>query len=705
MTKSLSELHSVKLPTTGEELALDNPQYFINRELSHLQFNARVLQQTLDERHPLLERLHFLLIFSGNIDEFYEIRVAGLKRQITYGREVTGSDGLHPLEILKQISTLCHELVDRQYKILNNTLLPALRKEKIRFLKRKDWSEKQAQWVHRFVRAEILPVISPIGLDPMHPFPQLVNKSLNMIVSLEGKDAFGRDSGLAIVPIPRSLPRIIPVPADISDEGDDFVFLSSMIHAHVEDLFPGMIAKGCYQFRITRNADLELGYEGMEDMANALKGELQSRRFGSAVRLEVADNCPDELATFLLKQFNLTPDELFRLAGPLNLTRLNALSEQINRPELSYLPFTPSLPDQIKRHKNLFDAIQVQDILLYHPFQSFTPVVDLLRQAAKDPNVLAIKQTLYRTGASSVLVEALVDAARNGKEVTAVVELRARFDEEENLLLANKLHEAGAVVIYGVLSHKTHAKMMLIVRREGKQLRRYVHLGTGNYHVSNARHYTDYSLLTCDADICGDTHKIFQQLTGMGKTVRIKKMLHAPFTLKRQLLHFIGNEIKAASEGKPSHIIIKINALTDATMIKALYKASKAGVKVDLIVRGICCLRPGIQGVSEHIKVRSIVGRFLEHSRVFYFENTEPQLYCSSADLMERNLDQRVETCFPIENPKLKSCVLKDLEYYLKDNSQAWMLMSDGSYALSQSVGDSPEIICAQRILLEKLLS
>lgn len=512
--------------------SVDDSSLYIHRELSQLQFNIRVLEQALDESYPLLERLKFLLIFSSNLDEFFEIRIAGLKKQITFAREQAGADGLLPHQALARISELVHEQVSRQYRILNETLLPELAKHQIRFIRRRHWTLKIKTWVRRFFRDEIAPIITPIGLDPTHPFPLLVNKSLNFIVELEGMDAFGRDSGLAIIPAPRLLPRIIRLPEDVGGEGDNYVFLSSMIHAHADDLFPGMKVKGCYQFRLTRNADLSVDTEDVEDLARALRGELFSRRYGDAVRLEVVDTCPQNLTNYLLKQFGLSESELYKVSGPVNLTRLFSVTGLESHPELQYPPFTPAIPRLLQKKENLFNVLSKLDVLLMHPFESFTPVIDLLRQAAKDPNVLAIKQTLYRSGANSEIVDALVEAARNGKEVTAVIELRARFDEESNLQLASRLQQAGAVVIYGVVGFKTHAKMMLILRREDGELRRYAHLGTGNYHAGNARLYTDYSLLTADVALCEDLHKLFNQLIGMGKTLRMKKLLHAPFTLE-----------------------------------------------------------------------------------------------------------------------------------------------------------------------------
>lgn len=682
---------------------VDDSALYIHRELSQLQFNIRVLEQALDESYPLLERLKFLLIFSSNLDEFFEIRVAGLKKQITFAREQAGADGLLPHQALARISEQVHEQVGRQYSILNDILLPELAKHDIRFIRRRYWTPKIKAWVRRFFRDEIAPIITPIGLDPTHPFPLLVNKSLNFMVELEGLDAFGRDSGLAIIPAPRSLPRIIRLPEEVAGAGDNYVFLSSMIHAHADDLFNGMKVKGCYQFRLTRNADLSVDAEDVEDLARALRGELFSRRYGDAVRLEVVDTCPTHLSNYLLKQFGLSENELYRVSGPVNLTRLFSVTGLASHPELQYPPFTPTIPKLLQKKENLFNVLGKLDVLLMHPFESFTPVVDLLRQAAKDPSVLAIKQTLYRSGANSEIVDALVEAARNGKEVTVVIELRARFDEESNLQLASRLQQAGAVVIYGVVGFKTHAKMMLILRREDGELRRYAHLGTGNYHAGNARLYTDYSLLTADVALCEDLHKLFNQLIGMGKTLRMKKLLHAPFTLKKNLLEMINREAAQAAEGKPAQIMAKVNSLTDPKVIRALYKASQAGVKIDLVVRGMCCLRPGVPGVSHNIHVRSIIGRFLEHSRIYYFLNGgDEKLYLSSADWMERNLDMRVETCFPVEGKKLVQRVKKELESYLSDNTQAWVLQADGSYVRLSPSGNQ-NARNAQAILLERL--
>ncbi|MDK2778081.1 MAG: polyphosphate kinase 1 [Pseudomonadota bacterium] len=692
---------------SNEEKIIDltSPEYYINRELSHLQFNIRVLEQALDESHPLLDRLFFLCIFSKNLDEFYEVRVANLTQQLTFAREQAGADGMHPQQVLSEIHTVCSATVDRQYHILNDTILPQLAQENIHFLRRADWSEPQREWVRAYFEESVQPLVSPIGLDPSHPFPRLVNKSLNFIVALEGKDAFGRETGMAIIPAPRSLPRIVRIPDELTTGGDHFIFLSSIIHEYADDLFPGMSVKGCYQFRVTRNADLDIDHEDTADLASALEDELHSRNFGEEMRLEVADNCPEDLANFLLQQFNLEQNDLYRVNGPVNLSRMMEVIGQINRPDLQYPPFTPGLPKHIKFNKSIFESLREKDVLLLHPFESFTPVVDLLREAAKDPHVRAIKQTLYRTGAKSEIVNALVDAARNGKEVTVVIELRARFDEEENLYLANRLQEAGAVVVYGVVGYKTHAKMMLIVRKEGDRYKRYVHLGTGNYHAGNARAYTDYSFMTCDDSIGEDVHKVFQQLTGMGEALRVKKLFHAPFTLHKKLIEMIDRERAHAEDGKPALIRMKANGLTEPKVIRALYKASQAGVAVELIIRGMCCLRPGIPGVSENIRVRSVIGRFLEHSRVYYFlNNGKDEIYAASADLMERNLLNRVETAFPVESNKLKERMKSELEVYMRDNCQAWDLQPDGSYLRAQPAAEE-EVVKAQAILLETLAS
>lgn len=690
--------------STAEPIDLNQPELYINRELSLLKFQSRVLDQAKDESIPLLERLRFLCISSTNLDEFFEIRVAGLKHRAAVNIAKPAADGLSPSEVLAQISIEAHKLVEEQYRLLNEIVIPALAERKLRFIRRERWTQKQATWIRRYFNSELLPVLSPLGLDPAHPFPRVLNKSLNFIVSLEGKDAFGRASGLAIVQAPRSLPRLIQLPATLSGRSLAWVFLSSIIHAHVGDLFPGMRATGCYQFRVTRDSDLFVDTEEADDLMRALKGQLSSTRLGGTVRLEVADNCPEEVSTFLLEQFNLEKDDLYQVNGPVNLNRLLAICDSVDIAELKYPTFVPGLPNRLRKADDLFEVIRQGDVLLHHPFHSFAPIVNLLKQAAVDPHVLAIKQTLYRTGAGSVLVDALVEAALAGKEVTVVVELRARFDEAANIALATRLQEAGAHVVYGVVGHKTHAKMLMIVRREGRRLRRYVHLGTGNYHAGTARIYTDYGLLTCDKVLGDDVHRLFIQLTGLGRATKLKKILSSPFTLHKSMLALIERESEFARQGKEARIIAKMNSLVEPKIIRALYQASQAGVKIDLIIRGICCLRPGLNGISENIQVRSIVGRFLEHTRITYFHNNgEPEVYCASADWMDRNFFHRVETCFPIEDGSLRNHVIKDgLLVYLNDNAQAWILQSTGNYKqIKPASGKSRRV--AQQINLEKL--
>ena len=664
---------------------LKNPALYINRELSLLEFNRRVLEQAKSDDVPLLERLRFLCIAGSNLDEFFEIRVAGLKQQEALGATQRGPDNLSPSQQLRRVSARAHELVDEQYRILNDVLFPLLEAEGIRFLKRSQWSAgegSQEQWLGDFFRRELEPILTPIGLDPAHPFPRIINKNLTFIVTLEGKDAFGRNSGRAVVQAPRALPRVVRLPADRADGPDHFVFLSSIIHAHVDELFPGMKAVGCYQFRVTRNSDLFVDAEAVDDLLQAVEGELSSRRFGDAVRLELADGCPRDVGRFLMDQFSLREEDVYYCNGPVNLMRINQIPELVDRPDLKYPGFTPRVPKQMQKTPDVFTAIRAGDILLHHPFHSFAPVLDFLRGAAADANVLSIRQTLYRTGVDSSVVKVLLDAAQSGKEVLVVIELRARFDEAANIELATQLQEAGAQVVYGIVGYKTHAKMTLVTRREGDGLRRYAHLGTGNYHAGTARQYTDYGLLTADVELCSDVQSVFQQLTAMGRAGKLNKMLQSPFTLHQGILQHIAAEIANAKAGRKAGVVAKMNQLIETEVIQALYRASQAGVRVRLVVRGICSLRPGVPGVSENITVCSVVGRFLEHARVFLFENGgEPCVYLSSADWMGRNFFSRVETCFPILDAKVRRTVVKEgLEPYLRDNAQAWELCADGHY-------------------------
>ncbi len=670
------------------------PEHFLNRELSLLAFNRRVLGQAADAGVPLLERLRFLCIVSSNLDEFFEIRVAGLKEQIKLGAAAPSNDGLAPHEAFRLVSAQAHDLVEEQYDLLNHVVLPALDKQGIRFLKRSAWTEAQAAWIRDYFFREVMPVLTPIGLDPAHPFPRVLNKSLNFAVELEGRDAFGRSSGAAIVQAPRVLPRVIRLPEAIAGAPYGFVFLSSVLHAHVGELFSGMNVLGCYQFRVTRNSDLWVDEEEIKNLRVALQGELPQRHFGDAVRLEVADNCSEVMTDFLLQQFALGYEDLYRVPGIVNLVRLMQVPELVDRPDLKYPPFQPGLPKVLTKHYDVFASIRKQDILLHHPYQSFSPVVEFLEQAVDDPTVVAIKMTVYRTGTDSVLMELLLGAARQGKEVTVVVELMARFDEEANINWASRLEEVGAHVVYGVFGYKTHAKMLMVVRREegdgskgGGMLRRYVHLGTGNYHPRTAKLYTDFGLLTCSEALCADVNEVFKQLTGLGKASKLSHLLLAPFTLHTAMLAAIRAEADNARAGKRVRIIAKMNALLDPEIIEALYDASQAGVTIDLIVRGVCALRPGIEGLSDHISVRSVVGRFLEHTRVFYFYADGAQkMYLSSADWMERNFFRRIELCFPVLEPKLKRRILKEgLMPYLADNSQTWEMDEDGDYRRKRS--------------------
>ncbi|MFK3868895.1 polyphosphate kinase 1 [Psychrobacter faecalis] len=720
-TKTDSEL-STNLVKTEEELTASSskglseidwqrfddgsysPSSYINRDLSLLQFHLRVLAQAASPRHPLLERLFFLIIFSSNMDEFFEIRVAGIMQKLNMGDVSTSAHGMRPSEVLREISAVTHKAISEQYRILNEDILPALAQEDIRYLKRDELTPEQSAWMKQYFTEQVSPVLTPISIDPAHPFPRLVNKSLNFIATLEGKDAFGRDINLAIVPAPRSLPRVIRLPDELTGGKEHHVMLSAVIHEHIGELFPGMNVTGCHQFRLTRNADLDLA-EDVDDIAKALEGELENRRFGDKVRLEVTTDCPAPISDYLLNEFELHDNQLYRVNGPVNLTRLLF---DFNIPALRYQPFTHVVPkpfrrevDKLDKATSMFAAMRKSDVLVHHPFHAFSPIINLLWQAASDPKVLAIKQTLYRSGTNSEIVKALAAAARNGKEVTAVIELRARFDEASNIAVANYLQEAGAVVVYGIVGYKTHAKLMLIIRRENDKIRRYVHLGTGNYHAANAKVYTDYGLFSADPDISEDVHKIFQELTGMGKPANLKKLLHAPFTLHEKLMSFIDDEIAQAKAGKRAHIIIKVNALTERRLIDKLYDASQAGVKIELILRSMCCLRPQVKDLSENITVRSVIGRFLEHTRIYYFYNAGyERLYCGSADWMDRNLFHRVEVAFPIEDKKLFKQIYQDgLINYLHDNTQAWTLDGNGVWQQLQPAADEMPHIAQEHLL------
>lgn len=680
---------------------LNQPQLFINRELSLLEFNRRVLAQARQQSCPLLERLRYLCIVSSNLDEFFEIRVAGLIQQVEFGSIQRGPDNLSPQEQLDQIHKIAEELVVQQYQILNEQLIPELRSHDIYFLRRDEWNKKQKAWLSEYFHRELSPILNPIGLDPSHPFPRLLNKILNFVVTLDGQDAFGRYGRMAVVQAPRSLPRIFQLPPEVSSHQWDFVFLSSIIHDHVSELFQGMSITGCHQFRVTRNSDLWVDEEEITDLRRALEGELPSRRFGDEVRLEIDRDSPEKVREFLRKQFGLPPSGVYLCDGPVNLKRLNRIPDLVDRGDLKFSKLTPNIPKHLQDTSNIFAEIRKGDILLHHPFQSFLPVLEFVRQAASDPKVLAIRQTLYRTGADSPVVEALIEAASKGKEVLVVIELRARFDEADNIELATELQAAGAQVVYGVVGYKTHAKMIVVLRREALGLRRYVHLGTGNYHPETSRVYTDFGLLTCDPDIGEDVQQMFRQITSSGQSGQLRTLLQSPFTLYDAVCDHIHMEIENQLAGRPAGIIAKMNSLVEPGVIKELYRASQEGVPIKLIVRGICALRPNVPGISENIEVRSIVGRFLEHSRIFRFTNAgEPVTYLSSADWMARNFFARVETGFPIQDPNLSQQLYDDgLKPYLDDNSQAWVLQADGSYEPITATSDPTS---AQNFLLEK---
>ena len=667
---------------------------FIDRELSQLQFNRRVLAQAEDERIPLLERLRYLCIVSNNLDEFFEVRVASLLAK--------GNLAENPplAATLARISAECHELVTLQYQVLNNEVLPQLNSAGVHLLRHLDRNDAQRAWVKEYFEREVRPLLTPIGLDPAHPFPQVVNKSLNFIVSLSGKDAFGRGSAIAIVKAPRVLPRVIRLPDELSPDGVSFCLLSSIIHAHIDDLFSGRDVIAYSQFRVTRDSDLWVDEEEVKNLRQALKGELQGRQFGTSVRLEVASSCPPELSQFLLDQFALDHSRLYAVDGPVNLVCLSEMIDLVKLPALRFTPFVPGM-HQKTAHADIFEQLQKHDILLHHPFQSFQTVVDFIHVAANDPQVVAIKQTIYRTGMHSELMESLISAARQGKEVTVILELMARFDEEANINWADKLEHAGAQVVYGIVGLKTHAKMALVIRREESGLNMYAHLGTGNYHLSTTRLYTDFGLLTANKEIGAEVNEVFIHLTSLTKPKKLNHLWLAPFGLQSEIIKAIRNEAKIAKSGKPGRIIVKVNALVDESVIRALYAASHDGVKIDLIVRGACTLRPGVPGLSENIRVRSIIGRFLEHSRIYYFRNDlAHDVYLASADWMSRNLFRRIEVAFPVLDKALKRRVITEgLNPYLKDNSNAWELQPNGQYVRRKSRGALT--FSAQRHLME----
>ncbi|CAG1003178.1 polyphosphate kinase [Burkholderiales bacterium] len=656
-------------------------ELYLNRELSQLAFNWRVLEQARDPAVPLLERLRFVCILGSNLDEFVEIRMAGLRAQ-AFGEAGAGARSEGSRKLFAQVALATHQLVAAQYQTLNEDILPQLAAQGIRFLHHVERNERQRAWVADYFFREVKPLLTPIGLDPAHPFPQVFNKSLNFVVELSGRDAFGRDTSVAIVKAPRVLPRVIKLPPELGEVDLPFVLLSSVIRAHISDLFGGREVLAYSQFRVTRNSDLWLDEEEVKNLRQALSGELPQRHLGQAVRLEILADCPESLAQFLLTQFELEPMDLYRVNGPVNMVRLSEVIDQIDRPDLKYPRHLPGLPERLRGEPDMFTAIRRADVLLHHPYQSFDPVVDFLRQAAEDPRVVAIKQTVYRTGTHSVVMDALLEATRRGKEVTVVLELMARFDEEANINWAERLEQVGVQVVYGVVGLKTHAKLALVVRREEGGLRSYAHLGTGNYHPSTARLYTDFGLFTARREICNEVGEVFLHLTSLARVERLRRLWLAPFTLARRLIRAIHQEAQHARAGRPARIVARMNALLDEGVIGALYAASQAGVKIELIVRGACALRPGVPGLSDNISVRSIIGRLLEHSRVYYFFNDGAEdVYLASADWMGRNLHRRIEVAFPVLDAELKRRVIAEgLETYLADNRQTWVLEADGKY-------------------------
>ena len=680
----------------------------ISRELSTLAFNRRVLALAQDASIPLLERLRFLTNVASNLDEFFEIRVAGLMGHLRSKMPPPGVTLGELRSQYAQIAAAAHALVADQYVCLNAQVLPALAGHGVRLLRRSELTSAQRQWAATIFRDEVRPLLTPIGLDPAHPFPQVGNKSLNFIVELSGQDAFGRETSIAIVKAPRVLPRVMKLPTSLGAGDNAFLLLSAVLHEHLGDLFPGREVVSYSQFRVTRDADLWFDEEEVKNLRQALQGELPHRQFGMPLRLEVAEGCPEHLARLLLAQFELGDDELYRCDGPVNLTRLSALIDQVAIDELRYPPFVPARPAGLGEGDDILAAIRAGDVLLHHPYESFEPVVEFIRRAAADPDVVAIKQTVYRTGVNSVLMEALIDAARRGKEVTVVVELMARFDEEANINWAGRLEREGAQVVYGVFGLKPHAKLALILRREpsagGHRLVPYAHLGTGNYHPRTALQYTDFGLMTADADLCHDVNEVFLHITSLAKAARMRKLLLAPFTMHRRVLEMIRRETRHAREGRPARIIAKMNALVEEGVIRALVQASQAGVEIDLIVRGACALRPGVPGWSDNIRVRSILGRFLEHPRIWYFENDGAKdVWLSSADWMGRNLFRRIEVAFPVLDPAAKRRVIDEgLKACLADNRDAWLLDANGQWTREKPARRA-RARAAQDVLLARL--
>ena len=673
-----------------------DPSLYINRELSWLEFNQRVLEEGQDSKNPLLERLKFLCIVASNLDEFFEVRVAGLKQQRLSNISAPGPDALSPSEQLAAISVRVRKMVDDKYRLWNEDLVPKLEANNISFLRYDELTDEEKQYYSKYFESSVYPVLTPLAVDPVHPFPQLLNKSLNVAVELEGADL---NTNLAVVQVPRILPRLLPYKAGKSGMYR-YVFIGNLIQAHVDSLFHGVQVKGAYQFRVTRNSDLYLDEEETDNLLKAIELELRKRSRGNAVRLEVQKDCPDHITDQLLQTFDLTNDDLYQVDGPINFLRLMPVISEVDRPDLKFRPFVPAIVTAASHHEDIFSQIRRRPILLHHPYEGFQSVLDFIEQAAEDPDVLAIKQTLYRTSGDSQIVGSLAEAAESGKQVTVVIELKARFDEAANIKWARTLQEAGVHVVYGIVGLKTHAKLALVVRREEDGLRRYLHLGTGNYHPSTAKLYTDLGLLTCDPVLTNDSAELFNWMTGVSVFPELKKIKAAPKALHNFVIEMIDRETENAKKGKPAGIFGKVNSLVDTEVIQALYRASVAGVKTKLLVRGVCCLRSKVPGTSDNITVRSVIGRFLEHSRIYRFENAgHPEVYLASADWMARNFFRRVETCFPIEDQELRSRIDHLLETYWEDNVKAREQGLEPTYDRRPVEGDRVD---AQAIFLEQ---
>jgi polyphosphate kinase len=672
---------------------------FLDRDHSILAFNERVLDWARREQVPLLERLRYLCIVSSNLDEFFEVRMAPHLAAFNANEP----RGPQTADDYVRLSAQLHELVAQQYAIYNDELLPLLQKQGVELVSHGERDAAQRRWVKAFFEREVQPLLMPVGLDPAHPFPQVANKSLNFIVRLKGRDAFGRENEVAIVKVPRVLPRYVRVPGPKGSKKTVFVSISSLIRSHLADLFPGRQVTEFSQFRVTRHSDLAVDEEEVKNLRTALRVGLQHRHYGEALRLEVSAGCSEFLSSFLLEQFALPPQALFRVPGPVNLVRLNQLIDQVDQPALRFEQHTPGWPVQLVPGQSFFERMQQGDVLIHQPYESFDAVLAFLREAVNDPDVLAIKQTIYRTGSKAEMIELLREAVRRGKEVTAVVELKARFDEEANINYAERLESVGAQVVYGVVGLKTHAKMLLVTRREGGVLRRYGHLSTGNYNPGTARLYTDLSYLTADKSLTADMEQVFLHLASQSRLPRLKSALIAPFHLHKAMLERVERAGLAAQSGQDARIILKMNALTDEPMARALAIASQRGASIDLIVRGACILPAQVPGVTDRVRVRSVIGRLLEHSRVFYFRwGDEEELWLSSADWMNRNMLRRVELAWPVTDPALRQRVKDEcLSAYLHDTRDAWLLQPDGDYRRASDAIEGPGL-SAQAALMAR---